>query len=174
MYFADLSTVERVIKYIKWNAHKAVHVYGWWPIMEWWGQGKWTWKIKAEGFLFFFYSLSYRHKCLLWLSLVYLKYLNHHLKKTLEAYHCWVLRTVAGTEWVLNKYLPTKRRHEWRSLYLFSQSFKKFHMTVPEPWPKQVLISEFGTKRRFILKSVWERFACGMLVAHNVTSAYVS
>lgn len=61
------------------------------------------------------------------------------------------------------------------SVFILSQSFKKiYHMTVLEPWGKQVLIFEFGTECLFILKKVWECFACVMLVAHNKTSAYVS
>lgn len=67
--------------------------------------------------------------------------------------------------------------HAWMkiSVFILSQSFKKILL-----WQSQNLdqskysISEFVTKRRFILKSVRERFACGVLVAHNVTSAYVS
>lgn len=59
-------------------------------------------------------------------------------------------------------------------IYSFSTLKKIYHMTVPEPWGKQVLISEFGTECLFILKNVWECFACGMLVAHDKTSAYVS
>lgn len=47
-------------------------------------------------------------------------------------------------------------------------------MTVLEPCGKQVLIFEFETECLFILKKVWECFACGMLVAHNKTSVYVS
>lgn len=61
------------------------------------------------------------------------------------------------------------------SVFILSQFFKKiYHMTVPERGGKQVLISEFGTECLFILKNVWECFACGMLVAHNKTSACVS